>query len=67
MQTSNQRLIPFSLCIGPFPRPFEHSKFDLDIYQLASIDNNEIVDIYRLSDEMRNFTGASDIFKWVKD
>ena len=66
-QISNQRLIPFSLCIGPFQRPFERSKFDLDIYQLASIDNNEIVDIYRLSDQLRNSTGANEVIKWCKD
>jgi hypothetical protein len=34
---------------------------------LASVDNNEIVDIYRLSDQQRNSTGANEVLKWVKD
>jgi len=49
LETSNQRLIPFSLTIGPFSATFDLSKFDLEIQQLASIDNNDIVSKFKVS------------------
>lgn len=42
MQESQNKLIPFSLMMGPFPRIFDFSSFDVDIYQLESIEKNLI-------------------------
>jgi hypothetical protein len=59
------KLIPFSLTVGPFNKTFDFSKFDLDIFQLASIDNNVIQHMYRFSD-LKNFTDASEVFRWER-
>ena len=61
------RLSPFSLCVGPFERQFDFSKLDVDIFKLASIDSNEIINVYRLSDLLTNFSSNSNVFRWAKD
>jgi hypothetical protein len=67
LETSNQRLIPFSLTIGPFSGTFDLSKFDLEIQQLASIDNNDIVSKFKVSGQTAaNFKEGNKVLRWVK-
>lgn len=63
MQESQNKLMPFSISIGPFPRIFDFSGFDVDVYQLESIDKNQVQLTYRLSD-FRNSITPSEVFKW---
>ncbi len=53
--------------MGPFERQFEYTKFELEIFQLASSDSNEIINVYRLSDILTNFSSTSEVFRWVQD
>ncbi|TNV82968.1 hypothetical protein FGO68_gene15693 [Halteria grandinella] len=63
MQESQSKLMPFSITMGPFPRIFDLSSFDVDIYQLESIDKNQVQLTYRLSD-FRNQANVEEMFKW---
>ena len=53
--------------MGPFERQFDFSRLDVDIFKLASVDSNEIINVYRLSDLLTNFSSTSNVFRWVQD
>jgi len=39
----------------------------MEIFQLASSESNEIINVYRLSDILTNFSSSSEVFRWVQD
>jgi hypothetical protein len=63
IQEHQNKLMPFALTIGPFSKMFDFNNFDVDIYQLESVDKNQILLSYRLSD-FRGNAEPNEVFRW---